>query len=154
MDGMPGLEALIPHRAPMCLIDRVFAFDAAQRTCCAYVSITPASPFFSGSGVPSWVALEYMAQTSAALAGLFDRMREASRPPRPGLLLGARKLALDLDGFENGRVYTVCAKETYSDGDAAAFDCAVMDDTGACVASATLNAYRPGDFASFLADEA
>lgn len=148
-----ALEELIPHRPPMALIDAVESFDADVRRLVARVSIDDASPFFSDGAVPGWVAIEYMAQTAAALAGCWDRTIRPDSPPRPGLLLGTRRLTLGLDAFKAGRTYFVTAVNEFNDDEAASFSCSISDDAGAVVASAVLNAYRPPDFARFLKEQ-
>ena len=88
------LEELLPHRPPMVLIDAVESFDAEARRLVARVTIGENQLFFDGKGVPNWVAIEYMAQTAAALVGYYDRHVAPGQPARPGLLLGTRKLDL------------------------------------------------------------
>ena len=150
-DGVNGLSALLPHRPPMVLLDGVESFDDAGRSLVAFVKITPDSPFFVlGSGVPSWVAIEYMAQAAAALVGRFDQLTVPDAPPRPGFLLGTRKLLLDLEHFEEGATYRIFAGEIFSDGAAAAFECRISDSSGKVVASASLNAFRPQDLSEFI----
>lgn len=150
------LEELLPHRPPMVLIDEVESFDPEAKVLTAKVTITPEQIFYFGEdeGVPNWVAIEYMAQTSAALAGCYDRHVAPDRPARPGLLLGTRKLDLRLARFEAGRTYHVTASNAFWDADAAAFECTVRDETGTVVATATLNAYRPPDLEDFLKEQA
>ena len=109
--------------------------------------------FGNASGVPNWVAIEYMAQTCAALAGCWDRHVAPEKPVRPGLLLGARRLELKIDRFEPGGVYHVTAEDVFSDADAASFECLIRDDAGCEVAKATLNAYRPPDMTKFLKEQ-
>lgn len=146
------ISALLPHRPPMVLIGGTERFDAETRSLTAYFKVTPGSPFFDtvADGVPSWAAIEYMAQTAAALSGRFDLEDTSVSSPRPGLLLGTRKLTVDVPCFANGETYHVRAVNEYSDSDAAAFKCAITDSAGKVVASATLNAYRPPDFGEFL----
>jgi len=150
------LEELLPHRAPMVFIDRVESFDESARSLTAAFTVTPEHVLYSPSdgGVPNWAAIEFMAQTAAALVGNLDKLQEPQSPPRPGLLLGTRKLDLRLDSFEAGRTYRVTASYAFCDSDAAAFSCAISDDSGAVVAEATLNAYRPPDFRQFLKEQA
>ncbi len=147
------LDEIVPHRPPMVLIDAVETFDASGRRLVARVSIDEDKPFFSNGAVPNWVAIEYMAQTAAALAGCWDRTTRPGSPPRPGLLLGTRRLTLGLDAFEAGRTYFVTAVNEFNDDEAASFSCSISDDAGAVVASAVLNAYRPTDFARFLKEQ-
>jgi len=147
------LEELLPHRPPMVLIDAVESFDAEAKRLVARVTIGENQLFFDGKGVPNWVAIEYMAQTAAALVGYYDRHVAPGQPVRPGLLLGTRKLDLKLERFEAGRTYRIAVENAFSDSDAASFVCSIEDDTGATVATANLNAYRPPDMEKFLKEQ-
>lgn len=154
-----GMEELLPHRPPMVLIDEIESFEPEARTLWARFTVTKAQVFFLAGengegGVPNWAAIEYMAQTAAALAGCHDRMLAPDRPARPGLLLGTRRLELGLERFEEGRVYRVRAVNAFSDSDAASFECAIFDEAGKEVASAILNAYRPPNLKDFLMEQA
>ena len=147
------LDELLPHRPPMVLIDAVESFDAEAKRLVARVTIGENQLFFDGMGVPNWVAIEYMAQACAALAGCWDRHVAPDRPARPGLLLGTRKLELGIDRFEACGVYHVTAEDVLSDADAASFACSIRDDAGREVAKANLNAYRPPDMTEFLKEQ-
>ena len=147
------LDELLPHRPPMVLIDAVESFDAEAKRLTARVTIGENQMFFDGQGVPNWVAIEYMAQTAAALVGYYDRHVAPGQPVRPGLLLGTRKLDLKLERFEVGKTYHVVAENAFSDSDAASFVCRIEDDTGETVATANLNAYRPPDMEQFLKEQ-
>lgn len=148
------LDALLPHRPPMVLIDAVETFDPASRRLTARMTVTPDAMFCETDGVPNWVAIEYMAQTSAALAGYFDRVQAPDQPARPGLLLGTRKLDLRCERFELGRTYRITSESVFADEDAASFACQIEDDAGTVVATAVLNAYRPPDLEAFLKEQA
>lgn len=132
------VEDLIPHRPPMVLIDGIESVDLDS---CTVVASFTAREEWRGN----WFALEYMAQTAAALAGVFDRA--AGLPAgRPGFLLGTRRLDLGLEEFVPGMKYRVKAVREYEDGDSAAFACEIRefdagDDAPSC--TATLTAYRP-----------
>lgn len=150
-----SLDELLPHREPMMLLEAVETFDPEARRLTARVRVTPeqVALFGNASGVPNWVAIEYMAQTSAALAGCWDRHVAPDRPARPGLLLGTLKFELGIDRFEACGVYHVTAEDILSDEDAASFACSIRDDAGHEVAKANLNAYRPPDMARFLKEQ-
>ena len=147
------LEELLPHRPPMVLIDAVESFDAESKSLVARVTIGEKQLFFDGEGVPNWVAIEYMAQTAAALVGYYDKHVAPGQPARPGLLLGTRKLDMKLERFEAGKTYRIVAENAFSDSDAASFVCRIDDETGATVATANLNAYRPPDMEQFLKEQ-
>ena len=104
-------------------------------------------------GVPNWAAIEFMAQAAAALAGCVERECNPAQPVRPGLLLGTRRLTLSTDSFAAGRTYRVTAENAFWDNKTAVFTCTIVDDAGAVVAEAAINAYRPPDFGAFLKEQ-
>ncbi len=136
------LEELLPHRPPMVLIDEIVSFDETEKAAVAHATIRE-------TWSENWVAIELMAQTAAALAGLLDKADGYTGVPRPGFLLGTRKLTLELPRFEVGQTYAVTAKSVFSDDESASFECAIRC-ADAVVATATLNAYRPTDLVQFL----
>lgn len=150
------LDELLPHRAPMVFLDAVKSFDSAACALTATISITPRHVLYSSAlgGVPNWAAIEFMAQAAAALAGCIDKEHAPAQPARPGLLLGTRRLDLRADSFAAGRTYRVTAASAFWDAETAAFACTIQDDAGTVVAEATLNAYRPPDFGTFLKEQA
>ena len=141
-----SLAEILPHRPPMVLIDEVVDFDEASRSLVAAVTVRE-------RWCGNWVAIEYMAQAAAALAGLFDRLQDPTRPARPGFLLGTRRLALEIPAFEVGRRYLVRAVNEFADDEAASFSCTMTDEDGSPVATAILNAFRPRDIAGFLSEQ-
>ena len=130
-----NLDDLIPHRDAMVLIDEVVSCDLAASTLTAKVTIKP-------QWQENWAAIEFMAQTAAALAGAADRAKGWQGPPRPGFLLGTRKLELFIDRFTVGHTYFITACNSFFADGAASFDCKILDGDK-LVAKATLNAYRP-----------
>ncbi len=127
----------------MVLIDGIESVDLENGVLIAYVDIRE-------EWKANHVAIEYMAQTSAALAGARDRAEHPDAPAKPGFLLGTRRLTLDLPSFVVGRRYRIKAVNEFSDGATASFRCEILDG-GTVVASAILNAYRPDDITEFLA---
>ena len=142
------VEDLIPHRPPMVLIDAVESVDLQSAT---LVASFTAREEWRGN----WFALEYMAQTAAALAGVFDK--ESGAPTgRPGFLLGTRRLDLGISEFIPGTKYLVKVVREYEDGDSAAFSCEIalagcVEDGPTC--TAVLTAYRPPNMAVSKEDE-
>ena len=133
---------VLPQRPPMVLLDKIISHDGDETTCA--VRIDPASPFASADGsIPSWVAMEFMAQCAAAHSGLLDRNK--GKPIRLGFLLGSRKLDLHVQRFEVGQELRVKAKSTWTDGELASFDCSVCDANGALLAECELSAYSPNN---------
>ena len=97
-----GIEALIPQRGAMCLLDRLSHIDEAGITCTATSHRDAANPLRSASGLLAPCAIEYAAQ-AMALHGAW-RSRAAGTPPTPGYLASVRGVRLhrlrldDLDG--------------------------------------------------------
>ena len=67
--------------------------------------------------------------------------------------MGTRRLELKLERFEPGKTYRIIAENAFNDSDAASFACTIVDDSGATVATANLNAYRPPDMQQFMKEQ-
>ncbi|MGI9323821.1 MAG: hypothetical protein ACR2PZ_01285 [Pseudomonadales bacterium] len=93
MQPLSDLEItdLLPHRPPMLLLDQVLAAREQELWC--RIDLTEHSTFAEADGIPSNLALEYLAQTAAALLGLRAKTEvENAAPPAPGMLIGCSKL--------------------------------------------------------------
>ena len=120
--AFPPIADLLPHRGRAVLLDRVLSHDGLTTVC----AVDPrASTLYRGrdGSVPSYVGLEYMAQTVAAHGGLLDRA--AGRAARPGLFLGSRRLEFSVAGFAAGRPLEASARHLRGSTGALAFDCTV-----------------------------
>lgn len=132
------LEDLVPHAAPMILIDHVCERQAGGLE--STVRITEDCPFFEPrSGVPSYVGIEYIAQTVAALAGL--RARRAGQDIQLGFLLGSRRFEASLPYFALGCELTVQVEAEYEAKDIAKYLGTITDDTGETVVRASVSVY-------------
>lgn len=138
----PSLEALLPHRPPMILLDRVHG-DAADSITCK-VTLRARSPFVEDRCVPALVALEYMAQCVATYAGL--KAFRQGKPIRVGYVIGARLVEFSVDVFFVGEELLVSANRVWGDDFLGNFECSV-DSHGRRVASAVLTVYQ-GDIDS------
>jgi predicted hotdog family 3-hydroxylacyl-ACP dehydratase len=121
----------------MVLIDEVL--EAAEDRVVARVTLRATSPFVEDGRVPAIVAIEYMAQTIGAFAGL--RARAAGGSPRIGFLLGTREMALEVDAFAVGDELTIEARHVFGDERLGSFRCEVRCG-GSTLASAQLNVYE------------
>ena len=140
----PPLAELLPQAAPMILLSG-YGTPAGEDAVEAFVDVTPASPFYEAGldGVPSCVALEYMAQAMALCVGLLRR--RTGLAPKVGFVLGSRRLELKAPAFRPGERYRVSAACTFQDESFGSFDCAVRDASGAVVAGGTLTAFQPDE---------
>lgn len=145
MSGYPPISEFLPHAGPMRLLRRVLAHAEDETLCEA--AVEDAALFAQDDGsVPAWLALEWMAQCIAAHGGLLARAR--AEPPRPGLLVGSRRVLLGADAFPAGARLRVRARHAAGDARLLAFDCNVADgEDGAALAEARINVYIPDDLA-------
>jgi len=140
--SIPVVE-LIPHSPPMVLIDRII--DYRDNDLVAEITISPESMFFDQSqkGVPSWVGIEYMAQTIAALAGI--RALEEGEEMKLGFLLGTRRYETVDPIMAVGKTFQIQVRQLIKDDSGlACFDCKI-----ACgnelVCEARLNVFEAKD---------
>lgn len=131
---------LVPHDPPMVLIDQAITCQDSFIHC--QVSIRETSPFCCEGSVPSYIAMEYMAQTIAVWSGI--RAKQENKNPSIGFLLGARRLELYVPGFKVGDVLDVYGKVQYMDGEMGSFD-SWIDIKGKRVVNARMNVYQPKD---------
>lgn len=119
---MIEVKELVPHSGQMLLIDEIVSRD--QQKLVARTTIREASPFYrAASGVPSWVGLEYMAQTVAAWSGL--RARERGEEPGPGFLIGAKKYKANQPAFPLGSQLEIEARLRDQHGSLGVFECRI-----------------------------
>jgi predicted hotdog family 3-hydroxylacyl-ACP dehydratase len=134
------IAALLPHKAPMILLDHVIGLDPQGVE--AAVRVTAGHLFFEqGRGMPAHVALEWMAQACGAWAGA--QALDAGAKIKLGLLLGTRNFRAGCAWLEEGRMFTVRARQNYMDNEIGFFDCSVTDTaSGAEAAAAQLTVYQ------------
>lgn len=134
----PAIGELIPHSDAMSLLDRVLE-HAPEFTICR-VDVRRSALFADADGsVPSWLGLEYIAQCAAVHGGLAARDR--GEPPRPGLLLGSRRLRLHADRFEADSPLEVTARHHRGESGLVAFDGTVRNSQGEVLAEGRINLY-------------
>lgn len=134
------VEDLVPHAAPMLLLDRVVAYE--EKALVAEVTIGQHSPYLQAEGVPAYVGIEYMAQAVAALAGVRGRLK--GEKPRIGFLLGTRQLTSTRGWFRLGERLDIHVASFFEGEGMGAFDGRV-EIGGATVVAGRLNVYLPDD---------
>jgi predicted hotdog family 3-hydroxylacyl-ACP dehydratase len=119
-----GIEALLPHRPPMVLIDRALGLDGEWFV--AEVDIRPECALYDGAGVPAYAGIEYMAQAVAAYAGAEGR--ELGGAVHVGMLLGTREYLCAEPAFPLGqRLQVRVRKVLHQPGGISAMDCRILD---------------------------
>ncbi|MFL9923318.1 hotdog family protein [Herbaspirillum lusitanum] len=146
--AIPPIEQLVPHAAPMILLDRVLNVDA--ETLRAEVKIRPDSLFHEGDGVGSWVGIEYMAQAIAAYAGYQSRLLGQSA--KIGFLLGSRRYECAQPVFATGSTLHVTVQLLLkADNGLGSFACTITDQQSQQqLAQATVSVFEPHDASQFL----
>jgi predicted hotdog family 3-hydroxylacyl-ACP dehydratase len=82
------IAQLIPHRGPMCLLERLEYWDAERIVCAATNQRDPHHPLRTRSGLLAPCAIEYAAQAMALHGALLAQAAGASATP--GFLASAR----------------------------------------------------------------
>jgi len=145
------MKAIMPHRPPMLLIDRVCSYDVENQSLIAEFDIKEGSMFFDATlgGVPSWAGIEYMAQAMAALTGILG-LEGRGENPKIGFILGTRKYSNEIGHYSVGKTYTVEVGALFQDDSIGSFKCEIREPDGAVCATAGINAFSPVDVEAFL----
>ena len=136
----PAIASLVPHAAPMLLLDRLCEATATTARCEVRVGETLALFLRDDGALPGWVGIELMAQTVAAWSGYQGHLRQEE--PQIGLLLGARKYQSHLARLPAGSLLTIDCEQLLQDGALASFQCYLRCD-GELVAEARLSTIQP-----------
>jgi predicted hotdog family 3-hydroxylacyl-ACP dehydratase len=110
-----GIEALIPHRGPMCLLDRMTSWGPTGIECIAVGHRDPAHPLRSRSGLLASAAIEYAAQATAVHGALCASA--AGNRAAPGFLASARDVRLaclrldDLPDASPDEIVVACERQ-------------------------------------------
>ena len=125
--AFPAIEEILPQAGAMVLLSRVLSHQG-DLTVCA-VNVDEHGMFRDESGaVPVWLGIEYMAQCVAAHAGLVAHAE--GEQPRPGFLLGGRRVTFHVARFQQGERLRANARRVWGrPGGMASFDCSLEDET-------------------------
>jgi predicted hotdog family 3-hydroxylacyl-ACP dehydratase len=142
------IEALLPHAAPMVLLDRCLSISPERFE--AEVTLAAESPFCVGHRVGAWVGIEYMAQAVAAFAGA--EAIAAGLPVKVGFLLGSRHYESRVPYFYVGSHLRVAVKKVLAEENGlGALDCQIyIDGSLEAQVQATLTVFQVEDLGSFL----
>ena len=135
--SFPSIEQLLPHRPPMLWVDSVVS-QAGDDVHCR-LTVRDSHVFVVDGRVDAVVSIEWMAQTVAALVGLYDRAH--AEEPRPGYLIAVPEAEFMLDSFGVGDVLELRARRTWGDATLASFE-AQVERAGVLAATAQLSVYR------------
>jgi len=132
-----NLTDIVPHRAPMLILDRVISYSENNLT--AAVKINEDSYGFEKNAVPAWYGIEYMAQAIAAFNGLnFSKLGQ----PEIGFLVGVRNFKTATARFAVGMELEIYIEPNFIVENSGSFVCAIKSG-GEILAEATLTTYKP-----------
>ncbi len=136
-ETFPAPEDLLPHAAPMVLVDEVLSWNG--ETIVVKATLRDRHGFVEDGVAPALVCVEYMAQAIGCAEGLKNRESQAA-PVTVGLLLGTRELRLDVDQLRCGQELAISAKHAFSSARLASYHCEVSCE-GQRLAAADLNVF-------------
>ncbi len=141
------LSKILPHDKPMILIDDILEIDMKNQFVKTSVKIHENKIFFDKeiNGMSPLAGIEFMAQT----IGCYAYYKAGQTIPKIGFLLGTRLYENSLEKFENGKTYTITAKELYGDDALVSFECLIYNDNKE-VAKATVNAFQPQNAEEYI----
>lgn len=137
---LPAVVSLVPHQAPMILIDKLIAVDENCIHC--QVFVTDKSQFFmpESKTIGAWLGIEYMAQTISAWSGYQSFLK--NEPSPIGFLLGARRYDTESALFHEGDILDVYAEKLMESEGMGVFSCVIKCNEN-LLASAQLNVFVP-----------
>ena len=144
------IEAMVPHRGRMLMVDELLANDADSVTVSAQIRAD--NLFADEHGVPAWVGIEYMAQAIAAWAGC--RALARNEPAKIGFLLGTRRYDCHCQHFAFGaRLRIEARRELFGDNGLGMFVCRILEGETE-LARANVSVFEPPDSTAFLEGQA
>ncbi len=151
-----SIESVLPHAHPMILIDQLETYDEMSATCS--LTITAESNFYNVTtqAVPSYVGIEYMAQSIAAYANANEK--DQGREVSIGFLVSSRKFRVYTPSYTLGSQLVVNVEQLYKeDSGLCAFDCKINlikeEQQNILLAEAKINIFQPNDPEAFLAEQ-
>lgn len=130
------ITELVPHRAPMLLLESLVHHEDRTITCTA--SIGPDHPFLDNGEVDVLVCVELVAQSVAAYAGLRDRV--AGRPPKIGFLVSCREATFEVPALSLGDRLTIETRHAWGDDTLGSFKGKVIRE-GTVLANVEIGVY-------------
>lgn len=99
-ESLPSIADLLPHGAPMVLMDAIIHWDEQSIHCQSRSHLQPDNPLRNAGVLSVFAGVEYAAQAMAAHARLLLGATEDARP-RKGFIAAASKLAAHVDVLDS-----------------------------------------------------
>jgi len=145
--ALPQIEAVLPHRGAMLLLDRLLAASASMLAAEYQV---PEQAWYSNANaaMPAWIGLEAMAQAVAAHVAV-KALRDGGTA-RLGVLLGTRSYLAQRAEFDAVTVLRIEAREVfYTEAGHSAYECMIVQQDQ-ILAQAVIKVFQPADFDEFI----
>ncbi|WP_218508759.1 hydroxymyristoyl-ACP dehydratase [Variovorax sp. dw_308] len=127
-----AIEALIPHRGTMCLLERLESWDAQAIHCATSTHRLPDNPLRTASGLMAPNAIEYAAQAMALHGGL---LMEDGDTPSAGFIASVRNVRLAVTRLDDvPGALQVRATRLSGDARQVLYEFSVTDANGAALA--------------------
>ena len=114
-------ELKIPHKNKMLLIDGIENIDFENKTIIAFATINEDNIFYEADGIPSYIFIEYVAQTCAAYNS-YNQIQNNNEKEKIGFILNIKSANCYKDKVASGETIYIKAKETLRDSNIAYYD--------------------------------
>ena len=111
----------IPHKGKMLLIDEIENIDFENKTITAFATINEDNIFYETDGVPSYIFIEYVAQSCAAYNS-YNQIQNNNEKEKIGFILNIKSANCYKDKVASGETIYIKAKETLRDSNIAYYD--------------------------------
>ncbi|MBU3003499.1 ApeP family dehydratase [Paraglaciecola arctica] len=146
------IELVLPHAHPMILVDRLVHYTDMSSTCT--VKITQCSNFYNPerNSVPSYVGIEYMAQTIAAYANVLKL--DSGGKVSLGFLVSARNYMTQVREFALDTELLIQVELLFKEANGlSVFDCRIKQGEQVVV-EAKINVFEPDEPELYLQEQA
>lgn len=115
-------ELKIPHKGKMLLIDKIENIDFENKTIIVSATINKENIFYEANGIPSYIFVEYVAQSCAAYNSFCQESSQENHNERIGFILNIKSVNCYKDKVKSGEIIFIKAKETLRDSNIAYYD--------------------------------
>ena len=113
----------IPHKGKMLLIDKIENIDFENKTIITFATINKENIFYETDGIPSYIFVEYVAQSCAAYNSYIQNQNKNNNDKEKiGFILNIKSANSYKDKVKAGEKIYIKAKETLRDSNIAYYD--------------------------------
>lgn len=113
----------IPHKGKMLLIDGIYNIDFENKTIITFATINKENIFYEADGIPSYIFIEYVAQSCAAYNSYIQSQNKNNKDKEKiGFILNIKSANCYKYKVKAGETIYIKAKETLRDSNIAYYD--------------------------------